>query len=376
MATTDRRIAFAYNGIESPLYFDRQVIRAGDLTLDRSSRDAELARMRRYLHGWGIVGGLVPVVVQTTAGVGFLVTAGYGVTPSGKELFLGQELTVEQDLAQLVRMNCGPEAARCDDPESFDPTVAQRADGEAGELGTAWLIARPVRTPRDLRPQVPGDCEHPANRLMASRECHGISLELVCELPPIHQPSLPDCRTVSQLLWGGNDSPPIPLELPPRVAAADDFLVLARLDLSRFWAFEFLAVDLAARRRLLPLWLMQDWLIACAPAPWPPWDGDQPDTPPDRSWPWGRPDWPDFSRILRSIGFVAHSAGRDGKPLLPAILTDTATIDALTAAGITGPAELFAADPVRIMEVTGLSAAEAEQVKHQITDLGPLIGSR
>ena len=51
---------FARNGANRPLHQDRQVLRAGDLSLEQATQDAMLARARRYLHGWGVVAGFAP----------------------------------------------------------------------------------------------------------------------------------------------------------------------------------------------------------------------------------------------------------------------------------------------------------------------------
>ncbi|WP_108259152.1 hypothetical protein [Mangrovicoccus ximenensis] len=48
MADSDEGpLARAENGVTGPLYFDRQVVRAEDLTLGRTAAAAEMARIRR-----------------------------------------------------------------------------------------------------------------------------------------------------------------------------------------------------------------------------------------------------------------------------------------------------------------------------------------
>ncbi|MEV4351507.1 hypothetical protein AB0J83_44190 [Actinoplanes sp. NPDC049596] len=213
-------IARAHNGIATPLYFDRQVVRADDLTLDRSSHDAELARIRGFLHGWGVVSGLVPAV--TTAGVPRLtVSPGYGVTPPGEEVYLAEPVVVDGDIAALVRKHCGPGAPGCE----LTPAGAGREIEDADVI--AWLVARPVRTPSAPRAGVPAGCAHPASALSPTRACHGVSLELHCTAP-----------------------------LPQ-----DDCLVLARLVAGP----AAVTVDLAARHPLWPVSVLQDWVVAHAP---------------------------------------------------------------------------------------------------------------
>jgi hypothetical protein len=267
MPTTEGEIARSGNGVVTPLYFDRQVVRAEDLTLDRASHDAESARMRRYLHGWGVVAGLAPTLTEGTTGPRLTVPTGYGVTPSGEEVLLTEPIVVDGDLGALVRTRCGPGSPGCELPA---PGAAGDADAEV----VAWLVARPVHSEADLRAGVPAGCEHPASVLMPSRACHGVSLELRCAIPPLHEPPTKDCPAVTGILWGDD-----PFSLPASPNPGDDCLVLARLVAGP----ESVVVDLAARRRLLPLWVLQEWILACAPRPspfpspaWTGWFADGP----------------------------------------------------------------------------------------------------
>src|SRR5262245_46577539 len=114
MATIDQGtksniLQFAGNGANRPLHQDRQVLRAGDLALEQATQDAMLARARRYLHGWGVVAGFVPVVKQSAhLGIG----PGYGVTPLGDELFLPETVPLE-DVIKAVLTCCGPGSLGC-----------------------------------------------------------------------------------------------------------------------------------------------------------------------------------------------------------------------------------------------------------------------
>ena len=101
------------NGVVTPVYSDRQVVRASDLTLDRESHDAALARMRRLLHGHGIVSGLVPEA-RETAPDEIRLSPGYAVAPSGAEIFLPEPVLL-RDLAARIAAVCGPGGTPCED---------------------------------------------------------------------------------------------------------------------------------------------------------------------------------------------------------------------------------------------------------------------
>ena len=120
MATTDRSadrtLRFARNGVNRPLHQERQVLRAGDLTLEQATQDAMLARARRYLHGWGVVAGFLP---EVAAPASLTIGPGYGVTPLGDELFLPEPVSLP-DAAEAVVLCCGPGPLGCEvkDPEA------------------------------------------------------------------------------------------------------------------------------------------------------------------------------------------------------------------------------------------------------------------
>src|SRR5712671_5006476 len=113
MVSTDQNpkstvLHFARNGANRPLHQDRQVLRAGDLSLEQATQDAMLARARRYLHGWGVVSGFLPEVEDKALRIG----PGYGVAPFGDELFLPEAVSL-RDAAELAVTYCGPGAVGC-----------------------------------------------------------------------------------------------------------------------------------------------------------------------------------------------------------------------------------------------------------------------
>jgi hypothetical protein len=249
-------LATAPNGVVAPLYFDRQVVRAEDLTLDRASHDAELARMRRILHGWGVVAGLIPALDDDT----LTVSPGYGITPLGDEVYLTTPLSVDQ-IRGRVWGCCGPGQAGCEVVDEED-IRAIAAAAEVGEV-TSWLIARPLSVEGDLRPGVPEGCAHPANNLLPSRACDAVALELICELPASHHSEPADIAGMCQLVCNegaGRSTGDFALRpMPEPVAQSENFVVLGRL-IATTVSVRFHPAD---RRPLLPVWLLQAWVMAC-----------------------------------------------------------------------------------------------------------------
>jgi hypothetical protein len=353
------------NGLVAPLYADRHVLRAEDLTLDRAGHDAELARMRRLMHGWGAVTGLVPVHTEGA----LVVTPGYGVTPAGHEVFLPGPLVAER-LAEHVVACCGPGGGDCELPP----------EGETEPLGegvtvTAWILVRPAQTPGDLRTGVPEGCAHPVSTLLPSRSCGSIVLELACDLPDSHVREPTTCAALTALICGGGDIPPAPVLLP--LAAEDDALVLGRVVVADGQP----TVDLDGRHRLLPLAVVQDWLVACVcpdvrerldaepepePEPEPP-----PEEPGGGRGPRGRP-WLDFLDRLRVNGFQIRPEEPRGPrfPIGPEVLV------AVEEAGIDGPAAFLAADPQVLAAASDLSVDVVTQAQAQLRPLELFIRRR
>jgi hypothetical protein len=246
-------LIFAANGTKRPVHQDRQVLRASDLTLEQAAQDAMLARARRYLHGWGIVGGLVP---QVAADGVVTITPGYGVTPTGAELWLPQPAVLAGAAASLSAC-CGPGPAGCDAVDAAGTAAASVTVPTTTVTG--WLVARPASIDAEPRPGVPQDCAHPATALLPSRRCGGVDFVILCELPPIHQPGAPDCEKISPFVCGTPNDPAQPLPWEPPAGVDDDFLVIAQLTA----VGGNLSANLSSRRRLWPVALIQEWITAC-----------------------------------------------------------------------------------------------------------------
>lgn len=253
-------LSFTSNGTSRPVHQDRQVLRASDLALEQSAQDAMLARARRYLHGWGIVEGFLPQVAE-----GNVVTIGpgYGVTPTGAELWLPEPAAFE-GAAAAAWACCGTGPAGCDAVEAAE--VAASSEAAATSPVIAWLIARPASQLAETRAGVPQGCAHPASTLLPSRRCGGVELAILCELPPTHQPRKLDCERVSPFVCDATTAGPQPLPWEVPAGTDDDFLVITRLVVSG----GTLLADPSGRRQLWPVALIQEWITACL-CPRPPY---------------------------------------------------------------------------------------------------------
>lgn len=382
--TKSEPLATSLNGVVTPLYFDRQVVRADDLTLDRSSHDAELARMRRMLHGWGIVTGFALVDADSERQA-ITVTPGYGITPNGNEVFLTEAVELS-GLAEFLAVCCGPGMPGC---EVVDEDARRLAE-EIGANGTVegWLVARPYQKDSELRPGVPEGCEHPANALLPSRRCEGVTFDIVCGLKFPHIQDALTCEYLTKWMCRPPAEGREPLPLPVPVDACEDYLVIGRITISD----GVFSQTYENRRPLFPVSLLQDWMMAClcgvrtAPMPMPmptPVPTPTPD-PPISTEPTvpGLPDLPVIP-IPRPPIFIPIDPIPE-RPILEdptwgmfnerAVANGLNPVDTLvannqeklTAIGIDRPGKLLSADLDQVSIATGLSKSTLEVMRKDV----------
>jgi hypothetical protein len=375
MAMTDQRahgaLLFAGNGANRPLHQDRQVLRAGDLALEQATQDAMLARARRYLHGWGVVAGLVPEVTKSKL---LTIGPGYGVTPLGDELFLPEPVSLP-DAADAVVRCCGPGPLGC---EVVDPEALAAARAAAADITvTAWLIARPASREAAPRPGVPEGCAHPASTLLPSRRCGGVEFAILCTLPPSHVQQALDCKGLMPFVCASQrePAPPLPWETLP--GSAENFLVIARLTV----ADGALAALIDSRRTLWPIALIQDWIASCLcpvlertpPTPPTPPAPPVPDQPREPGV--GRDELAPLFRAAGPTGNVVALSQDEVLALrdrLAAGVTGVPGIgDARTAAlakiGVTTEGQFLTAPPARLAEALKLKEAEVVKMKEGLS---------
>lgn len=77
--------------IRRPRFFEGKILRADDLELLRSHLDDRQARHHRLLHGWGIIGGLIPRLRDGSGGKEIVIGTGAALDGRGRELIVSAE---------------------------------------------------------------------------------------------------------------------------------------------------------------------------------------------------------------------------------------------------------------------------------------------
>lgn len=248
-------IATSQNDVVTPLYFDRQIVRAADLMLDRISHDEELERMRRLLHGWGVVAGFAFLKVETEKG-NVTIGKGYGITPNGHEIFLTQPVDLT-DLVKRVNDCCGPDSPGCEVVEESERLHI--AENHEKGFTEGWLVARPHHSDGDYRIGVPDGCQHPANTLLPARRCEGIRFDIVCTLDHPHVQTPKSCEELTDWMCKVPATGRLPLTMPGIEPVENDFLVLAKIKIEDGKQ----SITYEDRRLRLPVSVIQDWVTAC-----------------------------------------------------------------------------------------------------------------
>ncbi|HEX8127041.1 MAG TPA: DUF3892 domain-containing protein [Allosphingosinicella sp.] len=168
------------NGLDRPLYFDRQLLVADDLSLEQGFEDRRLALLARNVLGWGVAAGFglsTRPLSPAAAAVDLAIGPGFALTPLGDEVYLSQEVVID-DIAATIAATCGTPA---------DCTIVDGGEGaRAAQPGRAWIIARPAPLHGGPRPAWPEGCGHPGNHTHPSRSCGGATVEIACSLLSPH----------------------------------------------------------------------------------------------------------------------------------------------------------------------------------------------
>jgi hypothetical protein len=208
------------NGLDRPLYFDRQLLIADDLSLEQGFTDRRLELLARNVLGWGVAAGFqlsTRPPSPVPARVDLAISPGFALTPLGDEVYLSQEVVIG-NVAAAMSAACGAPA---------DCTIVEDADGaRAVQPGRAWIVARPAPLDGGPRPAMPEGCGHPGNNTRPSRRCGGATVEIACSLLPPHISApldLPQLHNAVCGPWG----PP----LPGPVSEAANYVVLGTMEI-------------------------------------------------------------------------------------------------------------------------------------------------
>ncbi len=93
-------------GLDRLRYFPRQLLTADDMRLEQDYFREKQRRHNRFLHGWGVVSGLV--VGPGPAPLSLTISPGYALGPCGDEIYVPEPVTpdltqaAQEMLAQLV----------------------------------------------------------------------------------------------------------------------------------------------------------------------------------------------------------------------------------------------------------------------------------
>ena len=360
-------IAKPKSGVVTPIYFDRQVVRASDLMLDRESTEAALARMRRLMHGWGVVSGFIP----TVEGDQIKLTAGYAVAPSGAEIFMPDTIELT-DIFDRIMATCGPNSQGCEliSDEAKNKAIAKM---KLASISTgAWLIARPASNESEPRAGVPQGCAHPGNVLLNTRRCHLVQLELICTLPDDKLLKPPHCGDVDSYIcvnpkFGELD----PYPYPGAPGGEEDFVVLGYLNLTE----NGLNVSLPHRRSILPTSVLQDWMQSCVcpiihTVPDTVVPDEEPDetTPPDKGNTWNHYYY--LEAILAEEVVAEAAAGltpdKEFAKGVPYMARELERVKRFPEFGIDGPETFLQMDVETLVIVTGLPGNDILKMKEEL----------
>jgi Domain of unknown function DUF11 len=193
--------------LERVKYFNRMLLTADDMRTDQDFVLQKLRRHNRFLHGWGVVCGLM-VKPAPTAELPWRVQIGegYALGPFGDEIFVGEP--VFMDLAK-----CGPGSVT----NPCEPSLMLEATPAAGPLifvaiKYAECRSRPVKA-------LPGGCGCEDDGCEYSRIRDSFSIECLSELPPSHQPD-PDAPTLCEIANGKKLLACLPCPTDPWVVLA------------------------------------------------------------------------------------------------------------------------------------------------------------
>jgi len=226
--------------LERVKYFQRQLLTVDDMVTDQDYFRQKMRRHNRFLHGWGVVCGLIVTPAPgPNAPWRVQISEGYALGPFGDEIYVAEPAFL--DLAK-----CGPGG-------STDPCDPSHTTGSPGTGGTIYVaieyaecFSSPVRAMGSSCGCGDDGCEY-------SRIRDGFSLSCLASPPPIDPvPLICDLRLRR-----------VPAPCPP--CPSSPWVVLAKVELpsatGRALASE--AIDITVRKVIYRTELLQTQLIDC-----------------------------------------------------------------------------------------------------------------
>lgn len=345
-----------------PSYFDRQRLKAADLSMEQEYQNQRFRRQNRFLHGWGVVcGAEVGAVWEGEVPTSQIrLTEGYGLTPGGDELYFPPSLDAI-DLKEQIKERC-PQTGDCSNLTDLSEGGELEFE-EVVEDCRVYLIARPCQEPCAADYPIPVDCQHPGGSPKASRIREGARLELVVELPSLHQPSEPDCDQLIRLVCGTETA-----QCPAAAEAADNYLVLATL-----WVRDCRILEIDnryPRKRLLSPAVLQGYLQCyCEDLPQDPspgsGSGSEPVPEPDES---PTPVFVDPT-LIEGLDERIYNVERGHLTAIEQLrILDPEQTTKLREAGIHSALDLYGADSQALADILDVPKARAAGYKMSILE--------
>ncbi len=125
-------------GLERLRYFSRQLLSADDMRVEQEYFREKLRRHNRFLHGWGVVSGLLVVVDAKSGPLALSICPGYALGPCGDEIYVSEPASF--DLLPTVQRLAQPSCAHPEAPGALE------SGSWAIEIRYAECQTRPVRT--------------------------------------------------------------------------------------------------------------------------------------------------------------------------------------------------------------------------------------
>jgi hypothetical protein len=126
-------------GLERLRYFSRQLLTADDMRLEQAYFREKQRRHNRFLHGWGVVCGLIVQTAPSAGPLALTICPGYALGPCGDEIYVGDP--VAYDLTPVTQRLAQPACA------NMGVSAADIASGQLSlQIRYAECQVRPVRT--------------------------------------------------------------------------------------------------------------------------------------------------------------------------------------------------------------------------------------